>query len=258
MNKFLLKKNAFFIACVGNFFAGAVGSSEFDRNDFIQAKEYQKTVSNSITRVMAVMENIPDRLLALFEGQREMSQVFVDVFDKITDQIDSTGKLTLSQEEIIKIINKVNNQYRDAAMQMKKDLMSLAKEKAAKADAPKIMQTEKITQPEIVSTTTTLEQQKTTTTASAETNPAEKKPATPVAPTIVAPVPTVALPVVPEKNAVIAAVKSADSTSVAPLPMPAEVKPVEEPKSEAKEDAKDKLKRLRSKMRKDVAAASAA
>lgn len=255
MKKRLCKKIALFIGCMWEFFVSAGGSSEFDRNDFIQAKEYQKTVSNSITRVMAVMENVPDRLLALFEGQREMSQVFVDVFDKITDQIDSAGKLTLLQEEIATIINKVNNQYRDSAMQMKKDLMSLVKEKAVKADAPKIMQTAKVTQPEIVPTTTTSEQQKTTT-ASAETNPASKKPAIPVAPTIITPEPSVVLPVVSEKNAAIAAVKPADSAPTASLPLPAEVKPAE-PKPEVKEDAKDKLKRLRGQLRKDGTAPAA-
>lgn len=115
-------------------------NDNFTLNNFIQAKEYQKTISNSITRAMAVMENMPDKMLSLFEGQREMSQVFVETFEKITGMVDSKGSLTLSLGEIASTINKINKEYRDFAMQQKKNLMSMLKEQTSKKETPQIVQ----------------------------------------------------------------------------------------------------------------------
>jgi hypothetical protein len=110
-----------------------VGNSDFGKDDFIQAKEYQRTISNSITRAMAMMDNMPDKLLELFEGQRQMSQAFVDAFSKVVDNVDATGTLTLSQEDMTATISKINSQYRDLSLQIKKDLLDLPTAKSPAA-----------------------------------------------------------------------------------------------------------------------------
>lgn len=99
----------------------------FDKNTFVKAREFQKTVSNSIVRVMTTMDgHLPDRLMSLFEGQRQLSQSLTEIFDKITVEFDKNpNEMPSDTELVINALNKINGHYREFALSIKNDLSDL-------------------------------------------------------------------------------------------------------------------------------------
>ncbi len=126
------------LALLSNSFLKGFDDDKFDKDVFIKAREFQKTVSVSIARVMNVMDNIPDRLVLVFEGQRELSQSLADIFDKISTEFDKNpNEMPSDTELVVNVLNKVNDHYRDFAASIKNDLLDLkAAFKAQKKDVP--------------------------------------------------------------------------------------------------------------------------
>lgn len=98
----------------------------FDKNMFVKSREFQKAISNSITRAMTAMDILPDRLMSLFEGQRQLSQALTEIFDKITVEFDKNpNEMPSDTELVINSLNKLNVHYREFAVSIKKDLSDL-------------------------------------------------------------------------------------------------------------------------------------
>lgn len=108
---------------------------DFDKNTFIKAREFQRTISNSIARVMAVMDDVPDRVMVLFEGQRELSQSLTEIFSKISTKLEVSDE-SMPDTQVAKALNKVNRQYRDFAGKVKSGLSELDGAPTKKANEP--------------------------------------------------------------------------------------------------------------------------